>query len=248
MRNILMIAMTLMLFNIISPGSQRDNRNHKFKEFSLAKKAVFTADVEKKTFYCGCPYNERKEINLQACGYQFRKSRKRASKVEIEHVVPADKLCGQTPEWKSGSEKCVDSNGRHFKGRKCASRYNPVCVMAYNDIENLRPAIGEINNDRSDYSFAEIKNKETSYGTCRFFIKNGVVDPPENVHGDIARIYLHMNATYPELNLSAPDEIKLFQKWSGLDPATEEECRKNKKIHDIQGTYNFFILEQCGRK
>jgi len=228
--------------------ASKDSRNHTYKKFSSAKKAVFAVSVEKKTFYCGCPFDDKKIVDLKACGYQFRKSKKRASHVEVEHVVPADKLCGKTPEWVSGSDACVDHKGRRYKGRRCASEHNPSCEMAYNDLHNLRPAVGEINNDRSNYPFADIPGEDTTYGGCSFQIKNQKVDPPKGIRGDIARIYLHMNAAYPELHILSPAEVELFQAWSMADPVTPAECELNQRIHDLQGNYNIVVLEVCNNR
>ena len=222
-----------------------DNRNHTFKKFSSAKKALFQISSDRKTFYCGCPFDANKIVDLEKCGFQVRKSKNRARHVEVEHVVPADKLCGKTSEWVKGSEACVDHDGNYYKGRKCASEHNDVCEMAYNDLHNLRPAIGEINNDRSDYPFADISSDVQTYGSCKFKIKNGKVDPPKNVHGDIARIYLHMNLAYPELHILNDSEVEFFKAWSKSDPVTPTECKQNQDINKIQGNYNLIVLEEC---
>jgi len=246
----LTIFMVVIYSLIVNPlrafeNKYNDNRNHKFTKFSSAKKEVYRIASDRKTFYCGCSYDANKIINLEKCGYQVRKSKKRASHVEVEHVVPADKLCGKTQEWLRGSDACMDHKGHSYKGRRCASENNPSCIMAYNDLHNLRPAIGEINNDRSDFSFGDIEQHDHNYGACSFKIKNRVVDPPREVHGDIARIYLHMNAAYPELNILTEDEVEFFKIWSQTDPVTIAECRQNQKIFSVQGTSNLVVKEQC---
>jgi len=222
-----------------------DNRNHTFKSFSSVKKAVYEITEDHKTFYCNCTYDSKKQIDLESCGYKPRKNIKRAARVEIEHVVPAEKLCGNTREWKQGNPACIDSRGKPYKGRRCASEHNEVCKMAYNDLHNLRPAIGELNNDRSNYPFREIPGKKSVYGKCTFIIENNMADPPDNVQGDIARIYLHMNDAYPELKILNPEETSMYNKWSGEDAVTIQECAKNKKIHALQGNYNLVILREC---
>lgn len=246
------LALLPFLFFLASqagPQTSRDYHNHVFKKFSSAKKAVFQADSERKTFYCGCPYNSHKKVDTETCGFHYRKSKKRAKRVEVEHVVPADKLCGKTPEWTHGSKACITKKGKRYRGRKCASKHNALCQMAYNDLHNLRPAIGEVNNDRSDYPFVEESagylKKVSPYGSCRFIIRKKTVTPPKNVRGDIARIYLYMNFAYPELHLLTEKKIEFFMRWSKMDPATKEECQKNDRIYRLQKTRNVFIDEQC---
>ncbi|MDH4263248.1 MAG: endonuclease [Spirochaetia bacterium] len=251
--SVIILGALFLKLNEVNCENIKDIRNHKFTKFSDAKKAVFNVasqisrqnSSEKITFYCSCPFDKNKIVDIQKCGYHIRKDKNRATHVEIEHVVPADKLCGKTLEWTQGSNACVNHKGKHFKGRRCASEHNPVCIMAYNDLHNLRPAIGEINNDRSDYPFGDIHMDSTAYGTCSFKIKNGVVDPPKEVHGDIARIYLHMNMAYPELHILNENEIRFFKVWSNLDPVTTTECSQNKIIYSLQGNYNLVVLEQC---
>ena len=40
------------------------------------------------TFYCSCNYTGKK-VDLNSCGYIPRKNKKRASRIEWEHIVPA---------------------------------------------------------------------------------------------------------------------------------------------------------------
>ena len=98
------------------------------------------------------------------------------------------------------------------------------------DMMNLVPAIGEINNDRSNFRFGEKLPKKGQYGKCEFEVdsKNKIAYPKKEIRGDIARIYLYMSKTY-NINLSKKDR-KMFEKWDEEDPISEWEIKKNKRI------------------
>jgi deoxyribonuclease-1 len=242
------ILFTAVFFSGLVFSINHDNRNKVFKNFSSAKKAIYKNLDARKTFYCNCSFDSKNIVDIKNCGYTPRKDTKRANRVEMEHVVPASKLCGKTREWAEGSPKCVNSKGKNYKGRECASKHNESCRAAYNDLHNLRPAIGEVNNDRQDFSFGEVSGKKSPYGACHFVIHNKIADPPDNIQGDIARIYLHMNQSYPELEILSDEEISFFRKWSINDPVTKEECLYNNKLLNLQKTTNHFVQNECRAK
>ena len=59
---------------------------------------------------------------------------------------------------------------------------------------NLTPAIVEVNADRSNLPYSEIIGEKRVYGQCDFEYDsvNKVVEPSEEVRGDIARIQLYL--------------------------------------------------------
>ncbi|MCT7510785.1 endonuclease [Aliarcobacter cryaerophilus] len=78
------------------------------------------------------------------------------------------------------------------------------------------------------------KPKVGMYGECKFevdfdtnraYVKN-------DIKGDIARAYLYMSKTY-NINLS-DQEKKLMEAWDRLDPISEWEIEKNKRIEKIK--------------
>lgn len=219
------------------------SQNTKFGSFSSAKKALYSLSQEE-TFYCGCSFQDKK-VDLESCGYQIRSSKSRAERVEAEHVVPASKMCGESEAWKNGHPLCVTSSGKTYKGRECAEKAIPECDRAMNDLRNLRPAIGEINGDRSDRHFGEIPGEERLYGACDFETKERIAEPAKSLQGDIARIYLFMHAAYPSLQILSPAEVGLFKEWSRNDPVTPEECRRNEEVAQVQGAPNTIVSELC---
>ncbi len=220
-------------------------QNTKFGSFPSVKKALYSIQNEK-TFYCGCEFHDGK-VNLDSCGYKVRKSETRAARIEAEHVVPASKMCGQTTAWTQGHPDCITGKGQRYKGRQCAEKVIPVCDRALNDLRNLRPAIGEINGDRSDLDFGEIPGEVRKYGTCDFETAEKIAEPADSIRGDIARIYLFMNITYPELQFLNEVEAGMFRQWSQDDPVSPEECKRNEEVAKLQGSPNTIVAELCAK-
>ena len=235
-------------FERYTPPETRQNMV--FTTFYSAKKALYRVVLAsaEKTFYCGCGFDpESREVDHASCGYEIRKSESRGARVEAEHVVPAVRLCGQTEHWREGAPECVDSKDKPYHGRKCAERYHSVCIRALHDLRNLKPAIGEINQDRSDRSFGEISGDPRLYGRCDFETRGNLAEPAPDIRGDIARIYLFMERAYPELLQLESKEKELYLKWSRLDPVSDRECRWNREITKEQEAPNSVVQEYCDR-
>ena len=68
------------------------------------------------------------------------------------------------------------------------------------DLQNLAPAIGEINGDRSNYRYAEAPKdmQFKQYGGCKVFtyFKGKRFYPANYSKGWIARSFLYMSETY----------------------------------------------------
>ncbi len=80
---------------------------------------------------------------------------------------------------------------------------------------NFVPAVGELNADRSSYSYGIIEGKARKYGACDFEIAGKKVEPKEDIRGDIARTYYYMEDTY---SVKIPDsQRKLFDIWCRAD-------------------------------
>ena len=201
------------------------------RDFADAKKvlpAVFSGLEE--DFYCGCPYTG-KAMDLQACGYQVRKNLERASRLEWEHVVPAWVLGHQRQCWQQG-------------GRKSCTKTDDVFRMAEGDLVNLVPAIGEVNGDRSNYSFgAWTRNPEPMYGQCRTIVdfKGRRAQPREEVRGRIARIYFYMHERYG-LKMSRQDS-QLMCAWARSYPVDGWERERDARIVRVQGSGNPFVSQ-----
>jgi deoxyribonuclease-1 len=124
------------------------------RDFNAAKRVlpkVFAGMQE--DFYCGCAY-QGKAVDWLSCGYVPRKNPERAKRIEWEHVVPAWVLGHQRQCWQHG-------------GRKNCATNDAVFRQAEGDLNNLVPAVGEVNADRSNLSYgAWAKQPTRIYGQC----------------------------------------------------------------------------------
>ena len=80
--------------------------------------------------------------------------------------MPANVFGKFFSEWRDGHPKCVKKNGKRFKGRKYEEKMNKVYKRMQADMYNLYPAIGEVNERRSNYSMAIIKGEKRKFCIC----------------------------------------------------------------------------------
>ena len=198
------------------------------------------------TFYCNCPFDEKKKV--QPCDtYTPKNDSKRAKRIEWEHIVPAAHFGQSFTEWREGHPDCVDSKGKTFKGRNCASKVTMPYRYMESDMYNLVPAIGEVNGLRSNYRFDMITGEKRDFGACDMEIDSSakIAEPPENVRGDIARTYKYMNQVYPGHGIIGGASEKLFDAWDRQDPVDAWECERTKRIEKIQGNENAVVKVAC---
>ena len=246
----LVVFLTLIFLSSCSsiktvPSSQAYNQNTRITSFSKSKKLLLKLyKAHPVTLYCGCSFKGKK-TDLSSCGYIPMKDNKRASRIEWEHVVPAHAFGQSFSEWRNGHPKCVNKNGKKYKGRKCAEKMNEEYRRMQADMYNLYPAIGEVNGRRSNYSMAIIKGEKREFGKCDVEIKSRKVEPREEIRGEIARTYLYMDSVYPSRGIISKKNRKLFDAWNQSDPVDVWECERAKRIEKIQGNSNPVVLENC---
>jgi len=204
----------------------------------LLKRIYFDNQI---TFYCSNPY-EIKEINGKEKAlivqdkqyysprnpfYKSGKENTRAKRIEWEHVMPAYNFGRQLKCWQEG-------------GRKACKKDKTFKIMEA-DMNNLVPAIGEVNGDRSNYRYGALKPNIGQYANCEFEVdfKNKKAYPKDDIKGDIARIYFYMSDTYT-VKLSK-SERKMMEIWDKQDPISDWERKKNKRVQLIQGDSNPYI-------
>ena len=238
-----------LIFFCIIGGLSAETGNHRIYSFSKAKKIlyseVFNSPDLKKTIYCNCSYKDLHHVDLKSCGYVPRKNKKRAARIEAEHVVPAHAFGQSFPEWRKGSPKCVNGKGKSFKGRRCARKVNRDFRRMEADLYNLFPAVGEVNGDRSNYSMAVIAGEARAYGKCDVEIENRKIEPRPEIRGDIARVYMYMEKNYPGHGIISKKNRNLFDVWDKKDPVDRAECERVGRIERIQGNRNSVVLERC---
>lgn len=222
------------------------------ESFSKSKKILFKIHANHPyTFYCGCKYDHKNKENMidrSSCGYLPRNELTKKGKLNMstrhmgwEHIVPAENFGRAFSCWRDGDAKCVKSNGKSFKGRKCCQKVNKKFRIMQADMHNLQPAIGELNADRSNYRFDFELPTPEQYGECRFEVdfKERRARVKEELRGIIARTYLYFNKQYG-MKLSK-QELQKFQAWDKTYPSDVWEIERNKRIAKMQGNANLFI-------
>ncbi len=115
------------------------------------------------------------------------------------------------------------------------------------DLFNLVPAVGEVNGDRSNFSFADLSSLPNMYGDCDFKVdfKTKRAQPSERTRGQIARTYLYMAEKYG-LKLSSQDQ-QLYNAWNNMYPVSDWEAQRNTRVAKIMGWDNPFVTERLER-
>jgi deoxyribonuclease-1 len=207
----------------------------KSEKYSFARSKRILATkiyrLHQKTFYGGCDYEikgKRLVPIADSCGFQYRKNPKRANRIEWEHIVPAWYFGHNLKCWKKGGRKECRATNAKFKQMEA-------------DMHNLVPAIGEINGDRSNYPYGNIRGEKRVYGKVDMEIEASkrLAEPKRSILGDIARIYFYMHDKY-NMYIS-PEDAKKFIKWNNQDPVSRWEKKKNLLVKDIQGDNNEYV-------
>ncbi|MGV6475546.1 endonuclease [Azotobacter vinelandii] len=202
-------------------------------KIALREKVYFdrqTSDVG--DMYCGCRWTwmgrSGGRIDLKSCGYEVRADSNRAQRIEWEHIVPAWVLGHQRQCWqKGGRENCKSSD--------------PVFRVMEADMHNLSPTIGEVNADRSNYSYGMLPSTPAQYGACptRTDFKQRVTEPRDAVKGLVARVQFYMHDRYG-LSMSRQQQ-QLFMAWNRMYPASAWERERDQRIAQVMGHHNPFV-------
>ncbi|HEC1748078.1 TPA: endonuclease [Campylobacter lari] len=175
-------------------------------------------------FYCNAPFKANKKGKytkfevVKSDSYTPRneytkkgKINQRAKRIEWEHIMPAQNFGKHLPCWREGGRKACQNDSLFAKMEA--------------DKQNLVPAIGEVNGDRSNFRYAEapLNLEYTQYGNCKVYtdFKAKRFYPANYSKGWIARSYLYMSKTY---NIRLSDqERKLMEAWDKQYPMSEKE-------------------------
>jgi deoxyribonuclease-1 len=225
--------------------------NKKFESFTGVKNLLLTevyAD-HRITFYCGCEFTKDKKVRCNVG------EGRRAKSIEWDHVVPASFFGRNFAEWKEDNswqckmypwvQKLFVLKCREYGRRENARRVSKEYRLMESDMYNLVPAIGFINQRRSDKPFDIIPGERRNFGDCDFEVEYGKVEPAPHIRGDIARIYLYMADTYPGRVRLPEKEKQMFESWAAEDPVDEWECRRCKRIEKLQGNANERVRTPC---
>ncbi len=146
--------------------------------------------------------------------------------INIEHVFPMG--------WVAHTLNC----GRRKECRRNSDLFNQIEA----DLHNLYPSRSDINEERSSIAFGMVNGEKRNYGSCDFEVQHHrprLVEPREEVRGNIARAMFYMADTY-ELKLF-DKQVAILEKWNRADPPDDFEKQRNDKIENIQGNRNPYI-------
>lgn len=126
-----------------------------------------------------------------------------------------------------------------LKCRKTSSRTNlrrksKAYRLIESDMYNLVPAIGLINQKRSNLNYGIVPGEKRAFGSCDFEVSGNIVEPAPEIRGDIARTYFYMRDAYPDRVKLTPEEERRFKKWDKSDPVDNWECERCRRIEKLQ--------------
>lgn len=191
------------------------------------------------TFYCQAPFKITKRNKLIVIPSQKFSPRKtksgkpnnRDKRIEWEHIMPMSNAYHHFLCWRKGGRKECEKNDKNFQ-------------LLEADLQNLKPSIGSINGDRSNYHYAEApKGMDfNQYGQCKVYtdFKDKLFYPANYSKGYIARTYIYMSEQYG-IRLS-DKERKLMLVWNKEYPMSEEERFFRTRFSSIMGINFFEVL------
>lgn len=140
---------------------------------------------------------------------------------------------------------CVSTfTGQPYKGKLCCRISNAEYRKMEAELFNLIPVVSAIAKKHEGKPFGEVKKPKQLVGKVK--IDDNYIEPPDDVKGDIARVYLYMDKRY-DLQLT-PQERALFERWHALDAVDAKECSIAKIIKKVQNVSNPWIDEGCQKQ
>ncbi len=154
------------------------NGNTRYESFTEVKKILLEEVYQdhRITFYCACTFSKNKKVRcLASTTLSQHGEGNRATSVEWEHIVPASQFGRTFSSWKKYtpftceipdfirdifSIKC-----NPLSSRENARRVSGAYRLMESDMYNLVPAIGLINQKRSNIPYGIIPVKKESSGT-----------------------------------------------------------------------------------
>lgn len=103
---------------------------------------------------------------------------------------------------------------------------------AVTDLHHLRVCDGQINSDKSNFSFTD--------GSDDYGVKSQRWYPGDDWKGDVARMIFYLSIRYKE-SINVVGSEALFMKWNIEDPVSDFERQRNNVIQKAQGNRNPFI-------
>lgn len=223
------------------PRGNTTNESYVQAKKTLDRRVYFDHRV---TLYCAATFDRHRTVKLPK-GFKAPSDKKRARRLEWEHVIPAQWFGREFDAWKYGSFECTDGAGR---GRQCAERVSREFRLMHADMYNLFPAIGAVNRIRSNYPYTEFPEFiPATFGSCPMKVYRKKVEPPAFARGEISRAALYMQWAYPERVKLSRTMSEMMTRWNETYPVSAWECLRSRRIEALQGNENPFVKEPCRR-
>jgi deoxyribonuclease-1 len=211
-RSLVLIGVLTCLFFAGSANAQQS----RIPNYDTARDAYFWTMFYVfggETVYCAVEFGPQMSVNIAG------------QRMTVEHAYPAD--------WIAEAFGCDNRSA-------CP---DPGYGFAEADLHNLWPALSSINSSRADLAFGTIDPDERRFEDfCPDYERTSgdlaVVEPRDDVKGDLARSILYMAYAY-SLPLHGLDQLMLD--WHRMDPPDETERWRNYVIERLQGNRNPFI-------
>lgn len=105
------------------------------------------------------------------------------------------------------------------------------------DMHNIYPAQSRFELKRKNAKFESIGDAVAT-GECGIKRSFNIIDPADDIKGDIARAIFYMHKTY---KLPIVGSLEQLKRWHHNDPVSTDEAERNRRISEIQGNGNVFI-------
>lgn len=120
---------------------------------------------------------------------------------------------------------------------QCADddRYRQIA----SDLHNIVPVRSRIEMGRRNARYEEL-GEAVKPDECGIRESAQFFEPPEKVKGDVARTVAYMVDTY---DLPWAGATRVFKSWNRMDPPDDGELTRHRRVVEIQGNENPFVLE-----
>jgi deoxyribonuclease-1 len=144
-----------------------------------------------------------------------------------------EKFQGQSP---LVSESYIYSESAIRSALECGSKRS--CLK---NSEEYRQITSDLHNIVPANAFFELKLKGTVFGAldqtesetiCGMRRRMHIIEPPDDVKGDIARVIFYMHETYA---LPIQGSRQELEAWARQDPVSTAEIERHERIREIQG-------------
>lgn len=193
--------------------------------------------------YCGCRFGADQTVRGD-CAYQPGSGAMAA--IRWEPVVPPSRFGVYRPCW----QESTMSQGDDPVAREQCAKVDPEFREMEADLYNFHPVLADLSAQRGDNAFANVQGEPRDFGSCDFETQSDMgkkqkIEPPADVRGDVARVYLYMAARYgkgSDWKIKLPREQRLlYMKWAQADPVDDRERLRACRIAAIQGWQNPYI-------